>query len=129
MNTELVQRIRECSALPSLPAVALKVLELSRQDDADIAEIAKVITKDAALLMDIGMLVLDQTLGERYAELVGKGASHEGMAAIEDAELRMNHAEVGGVLAEHWKLPPVLAISMARHHAPDKAEEALRALT
>src|SRR6266566_5982179 len=49
MNTELVQRIRECSALPSLPAVALKVLELSRQDDADIAEIAKVITKDAAL--------------------------------------------------------------------------------
>jgi diguanylate cyclase (GGDEF)-like protein len=214
MNAELVQRIRDCSALPSLPTIALKVLELARQDDSDVAEIARVITKDAALsskilrtvnssfygrsqkvgtishamvilglqsvktlvlgfslvtslsrnrsksdrggsfdhvrywkrsiyaataartiatklpqanvqgeecflaglLMDIGMLVLDQTLGAKYAALVEKAATHQGLSRVEAVELGMTHAEVSRVLAEHWKLPPVLSQPMACHH-------------
>ena len=220
MNEELVRKIRDCSALPSLPTIAMKVLELAKKDDSDIAEIAKVITKDAALsskilrtvnssfygrsqkvstishamvilglqsvktlvlgfslvsslpkskgkgfkhveywkrsiyaataartiaakssqvqgeecflaglLMDIGMLVLDQTLGEQYATLIEKAASHQDLLAIESAGLGMNHAEVSGLLAEHWKLPPVLATPLARHHDAESAEESLRPLT
>src|SRR6266513_579116 len=49
MNQELARRIEDCSALPSLPAIALPVLELAQKDDSHIAEIAKVISKDPAL--------------------------------------------------------------------------------
>jgi two-component system, cell cycle response regulator len=217
MNPELAQKIKDCSALPSLPTVAMKVLELTRKDDVDIAEIAKVISRDAALsskilrtvnssfygrsqkvgtishamvilglqavktlvlgfslittmsktkgkgfkhveywkrsiyaataartiaakrkhpqaeecflaglLMDIGMLVLSQTLGERYAAVVEKAATHEDLAAIETAALGATHAEVTGLLAEHWNLPPVLALPMAAHHSAEQAEESVR---
>src|SRR5690349_6477844 len=49
MNQDLVKRIRECPSLPSLPAVAMRVLELAAQAQVDIAEIAAVISKDPAL--------------------------------------------------------------------------------
>ena len=221
MNPELAQRIRDCSALPSLPAVAMQVLDLANNNDADIAEIAKVITRDAALaskvlrtvnssfygrsqkvgtishamvilglqsvktlvlgfslvsslsknksksgfkhldywkrsiyaataarliavrakevqteecflaglLMDIGMLVLEQTLGAEYAELVENAGSHGDLAAIETQKQGMNHAEVSGLLAAHWNLPPVLAVPISYHHDSDQAEESLRPLT
>ena len=57
MNPELVQRIRDCSALPSLPAIAMQVLELARQDDSDIAEIAKVIIGGQAISLNITLLI------------------------------------------------------------------------
>src|SRR5688500_1864963 len=49
MNDELIQRIRQCPNLPSLPAIAMQVLELAQKPDADIAEIARIICKDPAM--------------------------------------------------------------------------------
>jgi len=49
MNEKLVERIKTCPTLPSLPAIAVKVLELAQSNDADIAEIARVISSDPAL--------------------------------------------------------------------------------
>ena len=49
MNEQLAHRIRQCTSLPSLPAIAIEVLELARKPDADIAEIARIISKDPAL--------------------------------------------------------------------------------
>src|SRR5215210_7549426 len=49
MNESLVARIRACPNLPSLPAIAMQVLELTQKADVDIAEIARIISKDAAL--------------------------------------------------------------------------------
>src|SRR5580658_7949316 len=49
MNEQLVNRIRQCSNLPSLPAIAMQVLELAQKVDVDIAEIARIISKDPAL--------------------------------------------------------------------------------
>src|SRR5947209_3019500 len=49
MNQQLVDRIRQCPNLPSLPGVAVQVVELAQRPDADIAEIARLITKDSAL--------------------------------------------------------------------------------
>ena len=49
MNAELLDKIKQCTTLPSMPAIAMQVVELAQKDDSDIAEIAKVITKDAAL--------------------------------------------------------------------------------
>src|SRR5277367_2256143 len=49
MNDQLLTRVRACPNLPSLPAIAMQVLELAQQADVDIAEIARVISKDPAM--------------------------------------------------------------------------------
>src|SRR5271168_74327 len=49
MNTELIKKIQQCPNLPSIPAIAVQVLELASKPGVDIAEIARVISKDPAL--------------------------------------------------------------------------------
>ena len=49
MNQQLADKIRQCPTLPSLPAIAMQVLELAQRADVDIAEIARLISKDPAL--------------------------------------------------------------------------------
>jgi diguanylate cyclase (GGDEF)-like protein len=221
MNEMLLKKVRECSNLPSLPTIAMQVLELAKKSEVDITEIARIISKDpalsgkllktvnssfygrsqhvstishalvilglqsvktlvlgfslvtnlmknkprgfkymmywkrsiyaataarsiaakanlvqqeeaflTALLMDIGMLVLDQVLGEPYGEVHAKIHSHAELAEIESAELGGTHAEVAGILAEQWKLPPLLATPMLCHHQPETvADPALKKLT
>jgi diguanylate cyclase (GGDEF)-like protein len=221
MNDTLLSRVKTCPNLPSLPSIAMQVLELAKQTDIDIAEIARTICKDAAmsgkilktvnssfygrgqhvstishalvilglqsvktlvlgfslvsnltrskskgfkhldywkrsvfaataarsiaaranlvqqeeaflsaLLMDIGMLVLDLVIGEPYGDVNAKSVSHEDLAAIEAADLGGTHAEVGGVIAEQWKLPPLLSVPIAMHHQADKvADPMLKRLT
>lgn len=214
MNEQLLQRIRSCPNLPSIPAIAVQVLDLARREEVDMAEIAAVISKDpalsskilrtvnssfygpsqnistishalvilglqsvktlvlsfslinhltsnrckgfdhiaywkrsiysataakslaarlnlvqveevflAALLQDLGMLVLDQVLGEQYGLLCAKVACHGELAAIETESLGMNHAEVGAFLAQQWKLPPVLVAPIANHHNPEQISD------
>jgi diguanylate cyclase (GGDEF)-like protein len=221
MNQQLVERIRQCQNLPSLPAIAVQVLDLAQRADVGIAEIAQVISRDpalsgkilrtvnssfyarsqtistishavtilglqsvktlvlgfslvsnlankkskgfkhlqywkrsvfaataarmmgakidlmqqeelfiAALLSDIGMLVLDRVLGDEYGELCAKHETHTELLAAEVEKLGMTHAEVGGMLADEWKLPPVLATPIRCHHDPDPVKDpALRRLT
>jgi diguanylate cyclase (GGDEF)-like protein len=207
MNEELVQRIRQCPTLPSLPSIAVQVLDLAQRANVDIAEIARIISKDpalsgkilrtvnssfygrsqhvstishalvilglqsvktlvlgfslvsnlsknkskgfkhiaywkrsifaataartiankinlvqqeeaflAALLMDIGMLVLDQVVGDQYGEIHAKSKSHDDLARLEQETLGMTHAQVGGMIAEQWKLPPLLTVPVSHHH-------------
>lgn len=78
----------------------------------------------AGLLMDIGMLVLDQVLGEEYGTLHAGVTSHRDLAAAETAAFGMTHAEVGGLLAQQWKLPPILSVPVANHHTPEKVTDA-----
>ncbi len=221
MNEQLANRIKQCPNLPSLPSVAMQVIDLAQKADVDIAEIARIISRDpalstkilrtvnssfyarsqhvgtishalvilglqsvktlvlgfslvsnltktkgrgfkhldywkrsifaataartlaiklnvvqqeeaflAALLMDIGMLVLDQVLGEEYGEINARAASHAELAAIERQVLGSDHAEVGGMLATQWKLPPLLTTPIGFHHAPENvADVSLRKLT
>lgn len=223
MNQQLADRIRQCPSLPSLPAIAIQVLELAQQPDVNINEIATTISKDpalsskilrtvnssfygrsqaistvsnalvilglqsvktlvlgfslvsnlsgsknkgtgfkhldywrhctyaataartlaaklnivqqeeaflAALLADIGMLVLDQVLGAEYGEIVAQAPSHEQLPALETAALQLTHGEAGGILAAQWKLPPLLAGPITLHHSPEQVEDpALRKLT
>jgi len=214
MKQELLSRIRSCPNLPSLPAIAMQVLELAQQSDVDITEIARIISKDpamsgkilktvnssfygrsqhvstishalvilglqsvktlvlgfslvsnltrsksngfkhliywkrsifaataarsiaskasmvqqeeaflSALLMDIGMLVLDLVTGESYGQVHARSKTHEDLAALETADLGGNHAEVGGVIAEQWKLPPLLAVPIQHHHDADAVSD------
>lgn len=215
MNEQLVNRIRQCSNLPSLPAIAIQVLELAQKTDVDITEIARTISKDpalstkilrtvnssfyarsqhvstishalvilglqsvktlvlgfslvtnlmrgkekgfkhieywrrsiysataaraiasrinlvqqeeaflAALLKDIGMLVLDQVLGPEYGEINSRCTSHFELAAVEREAISADHAEVGGYVASSWKLPPVLTVPITYHHNPEGVPDA-----
>lgn len=207
MNEHLLERIRNCATLPSLPTIAVQVLELAQKEEVDIGEIARIISKDPALsgkilktvnssfygrqqavstisqalvilglqsvktlvlgfslvsnlakskskgfqhinywrhsifgaaaarsiagklgivqqeeafliglLSDIGMLVLDQVLGDEYGEIVERAVSHHDISRIELETLQMTHAQVSGTLAEQWKLPPLLSTPIAFHH-------------
>src|SRR6185295_13422681 len=49
MNEQLLNRIRQCPTLPSLPTIAMEVLDLAQREEVDIAEIARIISKDPAL--------------------------------------------------------------------------------
>src|SRR6201996_2885904 len=49
MNDQLLQRIKQCPNLPSLPSIAMQVLDLAQKADVDIAEIARIISRDPAL--------------------------------------------------------------------------------
>lgn len=49
MQKPTLQRIAECPDLPSLPTVAMQVLDLTRDENVCIAEIARVVQNDQAL--------------------------------------------------------------------------------
>src|ERR1043165_1844290 len=48
-NEQLIERIKQCPNLPSLPTIAMQVLELAQKPEVDIAEIARIICKDPAM--------------------------------------------------------------------------------
>ena len=84
----------------------------------------------AALLKDIGMLVLDQVLGDQYGAICQRVTSHVELVAAEEQALELTHADASGILAGCWKLPPLLAIPMAFHHKPQQVSDAaLKKLT
>lgn len=49
MRTDLEQRLRFCRTLPSLPGVALQILELGRDPDTSLVDLTKVISPDPVL--------------------------------------------------------------------------------
>ncbi|MCP4834539.1 MAG: HDOD domain-containing protein, partial [Phycisphaera sp.] len=49
MNDAALARIMECPNMPTLPAVAVRILELTARRDVELAEIAKVIENDPAI--------------------------------------------------------------------------------
>jgi two-component system, cell cycle response regulator len=53
MTNSILELICQADSLPSLPAVAVQVLQLTRSDDVSVAEIARVIENDPALTSKI----------------------------------------------------------------------------
>ncbi len=49
MNPDVLEKVLECRRLPSLPAVAVKVIELTKDDDVAMSELASTIQNDQAL--------------------------------------------------------------------------------
>ncbi len=73
----------------------------------------------AGLLHDIGRLVLAMHFPQPYS-VVLKQAAEQDIAALtlEPAQLGMDHAQVGGLVAEHWHLSPVIVQAVRLHHEP-----------
>lgn len=76
----------------------------------------------AGVVHDVGKVALDQFAHAAFAGAI-ETARAKGLP-IRDAERRtigIDHAEVGGRLAERWGLPPTLAEAIALHHDPAAA--------
>jgi diguanylate cyclase (GGDEF)-like protein len=71
----------------------------------------------AALLQDVGILALGQSMGPVYADLVARAdGDHARLAELERAELGADHVEVGIWFLTKWKLPEALIRCVAHSH-------------
>ncbi len=87
---------------------------------ADFGEVAgrdELVT--AALLHDIGKLVLMRLYPEYERILADGSLSPEDRTQRERRELGIDHTLVGGVLARRWSLPSVIASAIERHHSDE----------
>jgi diguanylate cyclase (GGDEF)-like protein len=209
MNHGLLAQIKGDPQLPSLPAVAVQVLELAKQSNATAAGVAKVISSDpalvakvlktvnssfyglshqvstinhaivllgmqtvktlalgfslasslnskksakfdyvrfwrqslfsavaartlakvvqskepeeaflAGLLSDIGTLAMHRALGREYDILLEKSEGDQvKLLSLSREKFDLDHAQVGGALAEHWKFPPQMVEPIRQHHS------------
>jgi HD-like signal output (HDOD) protein len=73
----------------------------------------------AGLVHDLGKVVLYQYLTEQFEQITSSIREHDGL--FYDTELSLfefTHQDVGGFLAEHWKLPTLLQNTIRYHHLP-----------
>jgi putative nucleotidyltransferase with HDIG domain len=72
----------------------------------------------AALLHDIGKLVLAQTVSPHMLQLIQRTAVTEGrpLTDVESTVLGINHGQVGGLVALHWRLPDAIVEAIINHH-------------
>jgi HD-like signal output (HDOD) protein len=72
----------------------------------------------AALLHDIGKLVLAQTVSPQMLQLIRRTAISEGrsLTDVETTVLGINHGQVGGLVALHWRLPDTIVEAIINHH-------------
>jgi HD-like signal output (HDOD) protein len=79
----------------------------------------------AALLHDVGKLVLAQELRSDAIEVLKRTRIQDGLT-IEQAEakvLEITHADVGGIVCEHWGLPHGIVQGVTHHHNPSAAPQ------
>lgn len=75
----------------------------------------------SALLHDIGKIVLNKYIDKKIGNLV-ELAQREELSLIEAEKFvfGIEHAELGGLIAENWKFPSILCKSIKNHHkSPD----------
>jgi putative nucleotidyltransferase with HDIG domain len=74
------------------------------------------------ILHDIGELVLASSFPAQYAEALAYRKKHDCFMVVAERDiLGLDHAEVGGLLAETWHFPSALHQAVAEHHAPATA--------
>lgn len=75
----------------------------------------------AALLHDFGKVVLSRKFGPQVLDMISKAAENDAMTFVEAEQIVMgvNHADIGGIVAQHWKLPTTIVQGIMHHHSVD----------
>lgn len=77
----------------------------------------------AGLLHDIGRLVLAANFSAQYAQVLAYRHQHDCPLILAERDLLgLDHAVVGGLLAEAWHFPDALRAAVVDHHSPASAE-------
>jgi len=81
----------------------------------------------AALLHDIGKLVLARFLDKHTLELLDEAQTQGHLDPLEAERrvLQVHHAELGGLIARKWGLPGSIVHGITYHHRPDECGEAI----
>lgn len=84
-------------------------------------KLTEVVPEDAflaALVQDIGILAMDQALGDAYRALTPADGhiEHDALVAAERERFGADHAEVGVWLLERWSLPDSLRAAVGASH-------------
>lgn len=79
----------------------------------------------AALLHDVGKLVMANFLDPEILELLGRAQNEGGLGPLEAETqiLQIHHGELGGLIARHWKLPEAIVCGITFHHNPEDGGE------
>lgn len=76
----------------------------------------------AALIKDVGKIVMDIYLREDYLAIIDRvNKGNEPFIQVEEEVLGYHHGQVGAKIAQKWRLPLDLVEAIALHHQPDKA--------
>jgi len=75
----------------------------------------------AALLRDMGELILHQIFPEAYQEVLKLSADVlvNGQCDAEEQHCGLNHAEVSAFILDRWRMPTDITEAIRHHHAPD----------
>lgn len=81
----------------------------------------------AALLHDVGKLVMAQHLDADTLRILKAARENGGQSSLRaEAEvLQVHHGELGGLLAQQWKLPERVVTGIIHHHTPDQANDVI----
>lgn len=90
---------------------------------AEKSPVASGMTKEDAytcgLIHDIGKLILIDGQADRFSEALRLSQQAKvPLAKAEGEVFGFNHAHLGGLLANRWKLPPVVQAAVMYHHSP-----------
>lgn len=93
--------------------------------------LSKMITGDedttlytAALLHDVGKIILGEFIQEEMKKITMLvSAQNMSFLEAEEAVLGINHADLGGKIAEHWNFPIEIRDAISFHHRPDLLEK------
>ena len=85
----------------------------------------------AALLHDVGKLVIGRFLNPEISDFIrqAKALDHLNQMEAEALLLSVHHAELGGLIAQHWNLPPRIVLGITYHHNPDQWQDIICDLT
>ncbi len=133
LRKSLQEKLERCSTLPTLPAVAIRVLQLCQNDDLDLGQIAATIGKDPALSAKVLRLVNSPVFSLRNeVRTVPHALALLGLNAVRTLALSFSlvrdlrkSQQVG--LATFWKRSIVGAVAarelavVTRFPAPDEA--------
>jgi two-component system cell cycle response regulator len=75
----------------------------------------------AALLQNLGQLILAKTLPEQYGKMLAAMDEDQGDSrSAEHAEFGVDHCWIGHEVAKHWGIPSSLTLPILYHHTPEK---------
>ena len=78
----------------------------------------------AGIMHDVGLLVLDRFMPqELQAAVETSQKSKRPLYSVERSIYKFDHADVGGLLADHWKLPQLMKNAILYHHNPIADQE------